>query len=278
MSIIPARAGFTACVGACGRASGDHPRSRGVYARPAVAGERTLRSSPLARGLHGRVRIETEDRPIIPARAGFTPPPTGPGAPTGDHPRSRGVYAIGRKIDQACVRSSPLARGLRRHGGEHRRDDGSSPLARGLHLGYGQDTRWNGIIPARAGFTPGACFADPAVVGSSPLARGLPISGALATRGYRIIPARAGFTERPLPYGIPVRDHPRSRGVYPLPDLLVRGPIGSSPLARGLHGLRRRTGEWHRIIPARAGFTFSTPIDISATADHPRSRGVYDEI
>ena len=111
--------------------------------------------------------------------------------------------------------------------------------------------------------------------GSSPLARGL--------RGIRpppgsesgIIPARAGFTSPPNPYSPGQEDHPRSRGVYlayGLGDLLAKG---SSPLARGLHGVLLRRGVPARIIPARAGFTVNAIGSGVASADHPRSRGVY---
>ena len=111
--------------------------------------------------------------------------------------------------------------------------------------------------------------------GSSPLARGLHMhivaSGALTG----IIPARAGFTSPWAGPGTCSTDHPRSRGVYvPRP----RGcalPVGSSPLARGLHAI---LPDWHtkiRIIPARAGFTRSAPCAGCAGSDHPRSRGVY---
>ena len=69
-----------------------------------------------------------------------------------------------------------------------------------------------------------------------------------------IIPARAGFTG----------DEPHQGG-----------EPGSSPLARGLHRLRRHEARHHRIIPARAGFTpTASGVDRRRT-DHPRSRGVY---
>ena len=50
---------------------------------------------------------------------------------------------------------------------------------------------------------------------------------------------------------------------------------GSSPLARGLRGLRTRGQVTQRIIPARAGFTTRSPSPKWGTRDHPRSRGVY---
>ena len=173
-----------------------------------------------------------------------------------------------------------------------------------------------GIIPARAGFTsaqygsgrstgdhprsrgvyPGWSTPYSNQYGSSPLARGLlkPLATILLKRG--IIPARAGFTASLHVSRSTKRDHPRSRGVYncePTPDV---SPLGSSPLARGLHkGSETRVCNFgiiparagftggvfiidmlnDRIIPARAGFTGSHPYLECVFEDHPRSRGVY---
>ena len=110
--IIPARAGFTA-LGRQGSAlSRDHPRSRGVYSPPRPRSAPPSGSSPLARGLQAAARDITAAARIIPARAGFTRiyrrvPPVG-----ADHPRSRGVYALTRRIPVTPRGSSPLARGL----------------------------------------------------------------------------------------------------------------------------------------------------------------------
>ena len=91
--------------------------------------------------------------------------------------------------------------------------------------------------------------------GSSPLARGLLDALFSFDTSSRIIPARAGFTKCTDSASSHVRDHPRSRGVYP-----PRRP--ERPV---------RTG----IIPARAGFTASQECCRWAYTDHPRSRGVY---
>ena len=53
--------------------------------------------------------------------------------------------------------------------------------------------------------------------------------------------------------------------------------LGSSPLARGLRHARPPGLGGCRIIPARAGFTMRTGTTPSPRADHPRSRGVYQE-
>ena len=131
--IIPARAGFTRWRAPCPWGRGDHPRSRGVYRRPATLTRSSCGSSPLARGLRRGGPAPGAGQRIIPARAGFT---VGGGAfplPAGDHPRSRGVYCAWWRWRGRCEGSSPLARGL---------------PARGWATAH--TVR---IIPARAGFT-----------------------------------------------------------------------------------------------------------------------------
>ena len=51
--------------------------------------------------------------------------------------------------------------------------------------------------------------------------------------------------------------------------------LGSSPLARGLPCPPARVRGPRRIIPARAGFTWTPPRWRRYAPDHPRSRGVY---
>ena len=175
-------------------ASGDHPRSRGVYGGVVPRLLQREGSSPLARGLRERHGRGHPGRGIIPARAGFTRWRRGAYAPLGDHPRSRGVYPTTTRPWWAAAGSSPLARGLPA--------TGPSPRPAGR------------IIPARAGFTCGAWAPPPRrrdhprsrgvyspstappspSPGSSPLARGLRFDGELAARPLGIIPARAGFT------------------------------------------------------------------------------------
>ena len=218
----------------------DHPRSRGVYWDMSNPAHHKVGSSPLARGLREVPVTERHLVRIIPARAGFTPPARQ--RPTGrrDHPRSRGVY-----VGSSC----PVC-GFQ----------GSSPLARGLRGAAGVTWSPLGIIPARAGFTwrgvgMGRAAADhprsrgvyPTMTrlarrrdGSSPLARGLRPRLIRRQVGVRIIPARAGFTREATCRRCNERDHPRSRGVYRVASLSEAQARGSSPLARGLRGLRPR--------------------------------------
>ena len=175
---------------------------------------------------------------------------------------------------------------------------GSSPLARGLRAVAASPPGRVRIIPARAGFTGRRASGRPSGrdhprsrgvyravaaaaqerVGSSPLARGLPAIWRECTEHSRIIPARAGFTERQGADPRPRRDHPRSRGVYAAARAAAAPRRGSSPLARGLRLGAPHRGGRTRIIPARAGFTGLGGIPGGESRDHPRSRGVYDEV
>ena len=253
--IIPARAGFTRDPQEGGPGREDHPRSRGVYFPTPPGWEPSAGSSPLARGLHDDDAARLAAFGIIPARAGFTRPPSRPGCRSTDHPRSRGVYQP-------------------RPGREDRRG-GSSPLARGLRPRRQRVERGDRIIPARAGFTPahvlrhayhvdhprsrgvywfrGSSFGS--FRGSSPLARGLHAAMSTVPPESRIIPARAGFTGAPRRRIPRFWDHPRSRGVYTTRTSPPRPTAGSSPLARGLPRRADPRGAGPGIIPARAGFT-----------------------
>ena len=91
-------------------------------------------------------------------------------------------------------------------------------------------------------------------------------------------PAYAGNTSDPSST-IPVfRDRPRLRGEYgrlPVP-LIV--PVGSPPLARGIHARNKGIRDRIRITPACAGNTrFITKIRRVAW-DHPRLRGEYGKV
>ena len=214
----------------------DHPRSRGVYLSARIAQMNARGSSPLARGLRGRVPAAHDC--------------------SRDHPRSRGVY-LSARIAQMNAR-------------------GSSPLARGLHDDeVGVDGR-HGIIPARAGFTAAAAllqeldkdhprsrgvYQSPAPTGprrsgSSPLARGLPdVVDGLGRVVVGSSPLARGLPRRPPRSSWRRPDHPRSRGVYATSRSNLVPAVGSSPLARGLRSLRFCVPLTRRIIPARAGFT-----------------------
>ena len=176
--------------------------------------------------------------------------------PTGDHPRSRGVYPALYLIGGFGSGSSPLARGLRVVSQDHLEAKRIIPARAGFTMPPATENSHGADHPRSRGVYARALWALACQKGSSPLARGLrpprwPCGGPV-----RIIPARAGFTPwRPI-RPCPPRDHPRSRGVYLTTRARMVTYRGSSPLARGLPVRIHGPGQ-----PGR---------------DHPRSRGVYD--
>ena len=129
--------------------------------------------------------------------------------------------------------------------------------------------------PRSRGVYPGVIRRRDRGGGSSPLARGLLHDGLHNGPNTRIIPARAGFTSVLYLAASVYADHPRSRGVYPATSYHYDSAGGSSPLARGLLTQNSEITKIYGIIPARAGFTIPLTQSVSATRDHPRSRGVY---
>ena len=214
-------------------------------------------SSPLARGLPFPGALPGVEAGIIPARAGFTSPPSTWTPGSSDHPRSRGVYSRWRCPWDLLGGSSPLARGLLAPRARQRPRRGDHPRSRGVYL----RRSLRGLL----------------TYGSSPLARGLrhgdPGHGPLRW----IIPARAGFTPWRRCGRVRCSDHPRSRGVY-VEAVPRAGAIGRIIPARAGFTIpwpSLAVSVLARIIPARAGFTvlgihFGVPF-----GDHPRSRGVY---
>ena len=122
-----------------------------------------------------------------------------------------------------------------------------------------------------ANFTPVETGSTPA--GSSPLVRGQPELVLDPVERVRIIPARAGPTGRRSCRWSWRADHPRSCGANADQRMAVDDMNGSSPLVRGQPNHRQNT-RWHyRIIPARAGPTYSKRMTKTTATDHPRSCG-----
>ena len=210
--IIPARAGPTCVLVACGDFVTDHPRSCGANGRDAEIGTIEGGSSPLVRGQHQHDLLPTPFLRIIPARAGPTSAYAMRTGATQDHPRSCGANVV-----HGFVFLSPC---------------GSSPLVRGQPAKSWPSPCPRRIIPARAGPTtlrifgsvispdhPRSCGANPTVTasgahtcGSSPLVRGQPSRASRIRVDPRIIPARAGPTVRLSYEAGDDPDHPRSCG------------------------------------------------------------------
>ena len=257
--IIPARAGFTRLCLAPPRGDWDHPRSRGVYRTECASAATGTGSSPLARGLRADRSRSTSGARIIPARAGFTTAGEDDSRRRRDHPRSRGVYANWFRDTIGPIGSSPLARGLRRRRRRGRLELGIIPARAGFTASWSPSANPHWDHPRSRGVYGRLHCGETGAVGSSPLARGLHPLGAVENLIRRIIPARAGFTSGRGRVPGDLRDHPRSRGVYQTNIAGHEIAVGSSPLARGLLAGALGTGIIARIIPARAGFTWTGP-------------------
>ena len=277
--IIPARAGFTRSRRSMRTTASDHPRSRGVYISSKSSGLIIAGSSPLARGLLSGGAVDGGADGIIPARAGFTASPALPRVGLPDHPRSRGVYShffIAYPTHPGIIPARAGFTGLRT---SSRTPPTDHPRSRGVYLQPGWSHRgFEGSSPLARGLPFGSALRQRPEPGSSPLARGLLAQVVGQFRHGRIIPARAGFTDHQPGLVQHGRDHPRSRGVYPAAPDRTRPAPGSSPLARGLRRSGRGGGGDRRIIPARAGFTSTSPAGRTTRTDHPRSRGVYPRV
>ncbi len=212
---------------------------------------------------------------LIPARAGNTSRGVSPAACFGAHPRSRGDHW---RCSFAVRRAS-----------------GSSPLARGPHTLLRAERLTLGLIPARAGTTwatppltrcrrahPRSRGDHPASVpsasgraGSSPLARGPHYWLRFQYWCAGLIPARAGTTLSVWVVRFPGRAHPRSRGDHSVPQVQVKPPLGSSPLARGPQEQEEEEVTRWGLIPARAGNTSWAGSRRTSARAHPRSRGEH---
>ncbi len=253
--LIPARAGSTRGQPGRGRGGRAHPRSR-----------REHRALPHHQAGRGR---------LIPARAGSTGSPGGVLISSTVHPRSRGEHSSG--------------------GGSGWSSWGSSPLARGAHIKADVTVSLHRLIPARAGSTPSGrtattggwahprsrgehrCQRPPMNVfwGSSPLARGAPHRQQRARPPRGLIPARAGSTVSSSTLMVTGPAHPRSRGEHEPSIATGAPPLGSSPLARGARLGTSTFSVLMRLIPARAGSTWTRGRSCAAPWAHPRSRGEH---
>ena len=170
---------------------------------------------------------------------------------------------------------------------------GSSPRVRGAAEFIKSCLFFSRIIPARAGSRsawdlkrryfrdhPRACGEQvtapqfhSALVGSSPRVRGAESNQHNVIHTFGIIPARAGSSRQSDCRYRPAWDHPRACGEQE--KRLCARPVieGSSPRVRGAVVSDGEFKGQHRIIPARAGSSFTVSAISASVRDHPRACG-----
>ena len=253
--LIPAHAGKTPAQPSTRHPPAAHPRSRGENLIVAVRTFVVTGSSPLTRGKLDDNSLKLHGLGLIPAHAGKTGARGKSAGAAKAHPRSRGENRDGLKRELCAAGSSPLTRGKR---------------SRGEKAGGG-----GGLIPAHAGKTELADYADDVMqahprsrgenadsrtaaiarYGSSPLTRGKLRSRSNAATRPGLIPAHAGKTGAGV-YAHPCyAAHPRSRGENHLADGEGVTLVGSSPLTRGKPRVPHSWNVDNRLIPAHAGKT-----------------------
>ena len=152
---------------------------------------------------------------------------------------------------------------------------GSSPLARGTLVFSGFLNAGLRLIPTHAGNTNQA----PLTLCSHsahPRSRGEHAPGSEGSRPpSRLIPARAGSTLMLGHVLLVRRAHPRSRGEHYHKQAKQMRDRDSSPLARGTRSPAAPLHRNARLIPARAGNTYTPGVTVNAHSAHPRSRGEH---
>ena len=221
----------------------------------------------------------------VPARAGNTPGGIGiTQASGGSSPRVRGTrgarigLGVHRRLIPARAGNTICSTSPSAGGG------GSSPRVRGTPASQHRSQPTHRLIPARAGNTIDECHharartAHPRACGehfkqelleaihdgSSPRVRGTRNVPACDRHRIRLIPARAGNTAAPVMPHATTTAHPRACGEHEVAGHGVADKPGSSPRVRGTRLHRQTWAHVERLIPARAGNTWSTATRLRA--------------
>ena len=146
--------------------------------------------------------------------------------------------------------------------GTRSRAPGSSPHTRGAPSTNTAHTAAPRIIPAYAGSTLPCELSRGDGDGSSPHTRGALVAGVTADGDPGIIPAYAGSTGAFVDLHLSIPDHPRIRGEHGVDRDSQLLFAGSSPHTRGARRPGHAPPELAGIIPAYAGSTTKSRIEI----------------
>ena len=192
--LIPAHAGKTIWPRSFFAAVRAHPRSRGENRACVHREQQAQGSSPLTRGKRPRANQRALRVRLIPAHAGKTRHIPCSRLQAGAHPRSRGENSYIPGGDTGVKGSSPLTRGKRARGRNHRPSTGLIPAHAGKTLSLLLARWWRRAHPRSRGENPQYRSVPGTLAGSSPLTRGKPVGDQFAGDDGGLIPAHAGKT------------------------------------------------------------------------------------
>ena len=136
---------------------------------------------------------------------------------------------------------------------------GSSPRGRGKPPPMSATCSLTKAHPRAGGENILRSVGGPHAQGSSPRGRGKPELTMEDATALGLIPARAGKTRQATKRALPSRAHPRAGGENADLEHAHRRLLGSSPRGRGKLNPRKIQRVRERLIPARAGKTYSQP-------------------
>ena len=232
-------------------------------------------SSPHARGARVDLHRGRRGLGIIPACAGSTPTARARLEARRDHPRMRGEHGVAFGRPRLFAGSSPHARGARLEGAVHHVLAGIIPACAGSTRDKGAFAARGWDHPRMRGEHPTRSRRRARPAGSSPHARRARTIDHSGQTKPGIIPACAGSTRLSVLPPRRRRDHPRMRGEHALTLGRKQAGAGSSPHARGAHGLLKVEHAVAGIIPACAGSTCHLRRRLQWRRDHPRMRGEH---
>ena len=277
--LIPARAGSTFSARTRAARVPAHPRASGEHGRSVSEVFRNTGSSPRERGARRQDGRRRAIGRLIPARAGSTHEPRRSREGYPAHPRASGEHVVLGATLVHVGGSSPRERGARRASGSTPTASAAHPRASGEHSGSGWTVHVeSGSSPRERGAPLEEFLPRAAVSGSSPRERGAPLDAVRSLVAVRLIPARAGSTQ-PIPdeaFDEPA--HPRASGEHCISELIRLKYFGSSPRERGARGSSVGPAASSRLIPARAGSTWSRLLPCLPTTAHPRASGEHKQL
>ena len=195
--------------------------------------------------------------------------------PAQDHPHLRGEYFFKSSRAAGRAGSPPLAWGIPALLQTRIKRHGITPTCVGNTHVVGTVAILEGDHPHLRGEYSEGKMLQMTIKGSPPLAWGIRRRTLSMTFWKRITPTCVGNTVLQAENSRNRRDHPHLRGEYGDVKFLLLAPLGSPPLAWGIHKHKTKLVHSKRITPTCVGNTRDYVAKTDLGEDHPHLRGEY---